>query len=178
MVIEKYTALLYINAGTKIPGFEAPGYVEASDEESTTDTETIVAPDMPTDKSAEKPTGDTDPQSTPPKKGFFSAGFATGSHALATLLTSPRTLTLMYVTLLNGFVVGALLGKFISSDATPSTRADSFSTDTGMTLYLNERYGLNAEGAGLTFIAIVAPAFIVRPLLLLSIVLCADPTRS
>lgn len=31
-----------------------------------------------------------------------------------------------------------------------------------MTLYLNEKFGLNAEGAGLVFIAIVAPAFIVR----------------
>ena len=116
LVIEKYTALLYIKGGTKISGFEAPGYIEASDEEAGTDTETetetIVAPATPTEKSVEK---ETDSETKPTTKGFFSAGFASGYRALAELLTSPRTLTLMYVSLLNGFVIGALLGQFFSS---------------------------------------------------------------
>ena len=111
LVIEKYTALLYINAGTKIPGFEAPGYVESSDEGSSTDTETVVAPATPMDESIEKSANSSDGEIAPAKKGILSAGFASGYRALSLLLTSPRTLTLMYVTLLNGFVIGALLGR-------------------------------------------------------------------
>lgn len=36
--------------------------------------------------------------------------------------------------------------------------------DSSMTLYLNSRYGLDSEGAGLVFIAAVVPAFIGSPL--------------
>jgi hypothetical protein len=61
------------------------------------------------------------------------------------MLQSPRAMTTMALTFLNGFIVGAL-------------------QDTGMTLYLEEEYGLTSFGAGLVFLGFVVPTFFASPL--------------
>ncbi|GAA5986337.1 hypothetical protein JCM10908_003709 [Rhodotorula pacifica] len=61
------------------------------------------------------------------------------------MLKSPRAMTTMALTLLNGFIVGAL-------------------QDTGMTLYLEEEYHLTSFGAGLVFLGFVVPTFFASPL--------------
>lgn len=123
IVVEKYTALRYIRAGTKIRGFEAPGYVEASDDESSMDADTIVAPATPTDKpiANEKSVESIESEVEKSAKQVISEGFKQGCSALGKLFTSPRTLTLMYVSLLNGIVIGALLGQSSSSSVTTSS---------------------------------------------------------
>ena len=63
--------------------------------------------------------------------------------AIATMCRSRRYLTLFGVTFVNGVALGGLL-------------------DSSMTLYLNDRYGINSLGAGLVFIAAVSYTQFVR----------------
>ncbi|GAA6036084.1 hypothetical protein JCM8097_006605 [Rhodosporidiobolus ruineniae] len=61
------------------------------------------------------------------------------------LCKSPRAMTSIYLTFINGFIVGSAL-------------------DTAMTIYLETKYGLSSLGAGLVFLGVVIPTFFVSPL--------------
>ncbi|GAA99059.1 uncharacterized protein L969DRAFT_74093 [Mixia osmundae IAM 14324] len=67
-----------------------------------------------------------------------------GKAALG-LLTSKRAMTLVAVTVWLGILTGGLF-------------------DAAQTLLLNHRYGLNSQGAGLVFIAVIAPGLVTGPL--------------
>lgn len=171
-IIEKHNAIKYIRAGHYIPNFEAPGYVDPNktiDPTKTIDSQqTFIAPDATTnpiepvatapfhneaDKSASTATDES--HATELDKSASSA--MAESHAdlkakipshwigLWHMLQSPRAMTTMGLTFLNGFIVGAL-------------------QDTGMTLYLEQEYGLTSFGAGLVFLGFVVPTFFASPL--------------
>lgn len=172
-IIEKHNAIKYIRAGHYIPNFEAPGYVDPHktiDPTKTIDSQkTVIAPDAATnprepvaaassqtevDKSASDPSDDS--HATQLNKSAIDP--SAESHAadlkakipshwigLWHMLQSPRAMTTMALTFLNGFIVGAL-------------------QDTGMTLYLEEEYGLTSFGAGLVFLGFVVPTFFASPL--------------
>ncbi|GAA5908941.1 hypothetical protein JCM6882_004950 [Rhodosporidiobolus microsporus] len=61
------------------------------------------------------------------------------------LCKSPRAMTNVYLSFMNGFIFGSLL-------------------DTGMTLYLETTYHLTSLGAGLVFLGAVIPTFFASPL--------------
>lgn len=171
-IIEKHTALKYIRAGHYIPNFEAPGYVDPNktiDPTKTIDSQkTVITSDLatrPTEPVATAPLQDEVDKSTSAAADEShateidkSASNATDeSHAdlkakipshwigLWHMLQSPRAMTTMALTFLNGFIVGAL-------------------QDTGMTLYLEQEYGLTSFGAGLVFLGFVVPTFFASPL--------------
>lgn len=154
-IIEKHNALKYIRAGHYIPNFEAPGYVDTARTIDSQKTCTAAVPESEMLKPAEC-------AGSPPLRPELEATASTaseGHHAAAALksripthwiglwhlLQSPRAMTTIALTFLNGFVVGAL-------------------QDTGMTLYLEEEYGLTAFGAGLVFLGFVVPTFFVLSL--------------
>lgn len=136
LLIEKHIALKYIQAGHDIPNFEAPGYV---DPRKTTDSQETVAtspePEATTAEGKAAPEG---------KAVSLSGSRKIPSHWLGLweMLKSPRAMTTILLTLLNGFIVGAL-------------------QDTGQTIYLEEQYGLTSFGAGLVFLGFVVPTFFV-----------------
>lgn len=80
----------------------------------------------------------TEPESEKPQKPSSLPG-------LKVLLTHPRPLTVFALCLLNGLTFGGLL-------------------DTGLTLYLQEFYGLGSLGAGLVFLSLIIPTFFASPL--------------
>ncbi|GAA5865619.1 hypothetical protein JCM3774_002073 [Rhodotorula dairenensis] len=151
-IIEKHSALKYIRAGHYIPNFEAPDYVDPT---KTVDSQTTCAagPDAALksiDRSAEAATAPTEMDESNPdgvQEHHVSLKTKIPTHwiGLWHLLKIPRALTTIALMLLNGFVVGAL-------------------QDTGMTLYLEEEYGLSAFGAGLVFLGFVVPTLFVSPL--------------
>ncbi|KAJ8295615.1 putative MFS-type transporter C18.02 [Rhodotorula toruloides] len=133
-IIEKKTALRWIEKGVVIPGFSAPTYPPAHDE--------VQGPK------------DVSPAATNPEgaaeKGQLadsSASASTGSNLWRTtwrLVQDPRASVAIGIAMLYGVVFGLL--------------------DTGMVLYVKDQYGLDEQGAGLIFIAVVVPSFIVSPL--------------
>ncbi|BGP54868.1 hypothetical protein JCM8202_003377 [Rhodotorula sphaerocarpa] len=139
LLIEKHIALKYIQAGHDIPNFEAPGYV---DPRKTTDSQETVAtspePEATTAEGKAAPEG---------KAVSLSGSRKIPSHWLGLweMLKSPRAMTTILLTLLNGFIVGAL-------------------QDTGQTIYLEEQYGLTSFGAGLVFLGFVVPTFFASPI--------------
>lgn len=143
LVVEKHRTVELIRAGkVVIKNFEAPGF--SSKDSITTDEEEKAGIDVESADTLREEADSTDSKSKAVDSENVGEKLSRWAPVKG-LLTSPRALSLLYVTLLNGIVIGALL-------------------DTGMTLYLNERYGLNAEGAGLVFIASVVPAFIASPI--------------
>lgn len=130
-IIEKKTALRWIEKGVVIPGFSAPTYPPAHDE--------VQGPK------------DVSPAATNPEgaaeKGQLadsSASASTGSNLWRTtwrLVQDPRASVAIGIAMLYGVVFGLL--------------------DTGMVLYVKDQYGLDEQGAGLIFIAVVVPSFIV-----------------
>lgn len=151
-IIEKHNALKYIRAGHHIQNFEAPDYVDPT---KTVDSQTTCAAlpgaaQKPADaaeaSSARSDVDGATPESLKePQHAGLAAKIPTHWIGLWHLLKSPRALTTIALMLLNGFVVGAL-------------------QDTGMTLYLEEEYGLTAFGAGLVFLGFVLPTLVVRGL--------------
>ncbi|GAA5863358.1 hypothetical protein JCM3774_005264 [Rhodotorula dairenensis] len=155
-IIEKHNALKYIHAGHYIPNFEAPGYVDPAHTIDSQKTCTVaVVPDSELKQPAE-PAGplsrsqigvDNAVSDEAPQAHHAALKSKIPTHwiGLWHLLQSPRAMTTIALTFLNGFVVGAL-------------------QDTGMTLYLEEEYGLTAFGAGLVFLGFVVPTFFASPL--------------
>ncbi|BGP15368.1 hypothetical protein JCM10213v2_003336 [Rhodosporidiobolus nylandii] len=170
LIIEKHQALRYIRQGHRVKGFEAPGYVdpdadaqgkegeEREGEEGQRQREgeggqrqeqgTVQVP------LAERTEGDGAVREEAVKEGLGEqgerrkkSGFAIPEEILGfyLLLHSPRALTNLFLSFMNGFIVGGLL-------------------DTGMTIYLESEYGLSSLGAGLVFLGVVVPTFFASPL--------------
>jgi len=157
VIIEKHEALKWVKNGVVVKNFEAPGWNEGKsetqekeEEEETAEVRTLSesAPVSPTKAIAEA-SHETDQVQTPPSK--------IPSHwaGLFAMMINPRALTCFTLTLLNGFIFGGL-------------------ADSAMTIYLNDAYGLNSQGAGLVYLGIVAPVFFVRFILLHRAFPCTD----
>lgn len=142
LMIEKHAALQYIRAGHYIPNFEAPGYVDpltsstslhdldgtVSKNNASFDDMALFDPDTVPLARAEMDQGPNDLKSQ----------FIGYWH----MLQSPRAMTTILLTLVNGFVAGGM-------------------QDTGLTLYLQHRYHMTSSGAGLVFLGLVIPVFFV-----------------
>ncbi|SCZ90569.1 BZ3500_MvSof-1268-A1-R1_Chr9g10882 [Microbotryum saponariae] len=152
-VIEKRTALKWIRAGRiDLPNFEAPGYTnpnEKTTEEAKADGQILPGQEVrPVIADGSRP-------ASIDSAGGVEKGQAEESErkpatelgpwaALKIMTTSMRPVTLFALTLLNGITLGGLL-------------------DTGMTLHLNDIYGLDSLGAGLVFIGLIVPSFVASP---------------
>lgn len=161
-IIEKHVALKYIRAGHYIPDFEAPGYVDPTqtiDSQKTVAISPVAGSDnkdaLVTPGGSARPTegdGDgswardagDDTADDAEKAGSGGVQSKIPSHwiGLWHMLSSPRAMTTCVLTLLNGFIVGAL-------------------QDTGLTLYLETQYHQTSFGAGLIFLGFVIPTFFV-----------------
>ncbi|GAA5859798.1 hypothetical protein JCM8547_007033 [Rhodosporidiobolus lusitaniae] len=148
-IVEKHIALKYIRAGlVEIKGFEAPGYEAEKEKENKGDGEsdgTIVAPLADAtegDKTTEKKTAEAVMEKRE-GKGWMSR-VPDEFLGFIILVQSPRALVSIALTFLNGYIVGGML-------------------DTGMTIYLENEYGLDSLGAGLVFLGTVVPTFFASP---------------
>ncbi|BGO97902.1 hypothetical protein RTBOTA2_001392 [Rhodotorula toruloides] len=133
-IVEKKTALKWIEKGVVIPGFSAPNYPAAHDE--------VLEP-KDVSPAATIPEGAAEKGQLAVSQDFAS----TGSNLWRTtwrLVQDPRASVAIGIAMLYGVVFGLL--------------------DTGMVLYVKDQYGLDEQGAGLIFIAVVVPSFIVSPL--------------
>jgi hypothetical protein len=138
LIVEKHVALKYVEAGYSIPGFEAPGYISLENKlaalEKVDSEKSIESPSSSSSEMTVLPS--VDPALPPSRRKV-------PWLALGRLFTNPRCVTLLAATLLNGVALGGIL-------------------DTGMTLWLNQQYGLDALGAGLVFLGAVVPSIFVR----------------
>ncbi|GAA5989368.1 hypothetical protein JCM5350_005690 [Sporobolomyces pararoseus] len=169
VIVEKHQALKWVRNGVVIKGFEAPGYNEGKsenvkqqgeleeeeEEEGDVEARTLHEPNPTRNEKLETPPGSStdqpqrrisddprseSPSSPPPTKSKLPSHWT----GLFEMMKNPRALTSFLLTLLNGFTVGGL-------------------ADSAMTIYLNDRYGLNSQGAGLVYLAIVIPVFFASP---------------
>ncbi|ORY87390.1 major facilitator superfamily domain-containing protein [Leucosporidium creatinivorum] len=136
LVVEKHVAVKWVEAGlVDIPNFEAPGYLSPAAKEK------LAKAEGKTVEELSEPTGvqsqEQDP-TTDKKEATTWTGFLT-------VCTSMRPVTLFLLTALNGITLGGLL-------------------DSAMTLYLENQYGMNSLGAGLTFMGLVVPTLFVSPI--------------
>lgn len=166
IVIEKHVALRWIDKGVEIPNFEAPGY---------------IAP--PSSRTLSKSSFDSPPTTSSIQYGVEELSIGGGEKeekitrgrerrdhkaspwpALLQMVTSPRPITLFILSGFQGFVIGGVLGErsWCSEGVEPNFLTHELLTDTGMTLWLQQQYGLDALGAGLVFIGAVVPSFVVR----------------
>ncbi|GAA5827163.1 hypothetical protein JCM3770_000341 [Rhodotorula araucariae] len=145
LLIEKHQALRWMRAGRAIPNFEALGYSPAA-----------AAPGTDSkDSEPSTPVDGADALRAAPVQDVGPPAVAHGDaqhsrlppHVLGLLhmMRDPRALTCFMVTLVNGIVAGGL-------------------QETGLTLWVEEQYGLNSEGAGLVFLGVVVPTFFGSPI--------------
>jgi Na+/melibiose symporter-like transporter len=136
LVIEKHVAVKWVEAGlVDIPNFEAPGYLSPAAKEKLAKAE---------GKPVEQLTEPTGAQANAQAPGTRKEETNTWAGFL-TICTSMRPVTLFLLTGLNGITLGGLL-------------------DSAMTLYLEDTYGMNSLGAGLTFMGLVVPTLFVSPM--------------
>lgn len=153
VIIEKHQALRWVRAGVEIKNFEAPGYnedkseTEKVQEQEERESETRSEHQSDPRKAPTFNEGDVETPLASPKRSPDHSTSKLPSHwnGLLSMMRNPRALTCFAITLLNGFIVGGL-------------------ADSALTIYLNEQYGLNSEGAGLVYLAIVVPVFFASPL--------------
>ncbi|GAA5829780.1 hypothetical protein JCM11251_007876 [Rhodosporidiobolus azoricus] len=173
-IIEKHQALKWIEKGVKIEGFEAPGYSDetegkkkAGEREETQPTKDREGKEQEREKEVvEVPLSEATPgepriaeqtedvlaekvesvkkDEEEGKKGVASR-IPDEFLGFYVLCKSPRAMTNVYLSFMNGFIFGSLL-------------------DTGMTLYLETTYSLTSLGAGLVFLGAVIPTFFASPL--------------
>lgn len=148
LIVEKHRAVEWIRRGKEVRGFEAPGWVDEVNtrvEEPKKEREkTIPAGDAEDNARIPVPLADSTPSSTSSDTTLAPSHSRIPSHWIGFLhlLRHPRALTSFLLTLLNGIIAGGL-------------------QDTGLTIYLEEEYGLSSFGAGLVFLGIVVPTFFV-----------------
>lgn len=128
-IVEKKTALGWIEKGVAIPRFSAPNYPattsESQDQKHSPPCATLNVADEQ-HQLAHSP----EPTST---RSLWRTSWR--------LMQDPRASVAVGVAMLYGAVFGLL--------------------DTGMVLYIKDKYGLDEQGAGLIFIAVVVPSFFV-----------------
>lgn len=132
LIIEKKEAMRWIEKGVTIPGFSAPGYPSRPSKE-----EANVAVASTPDSSSSDATEVTAailPKLIPDSTSLWQTTWR--------LLHNSRAA----VALSMAFLYGADFGLL----------------EAGMVLYVKELYGLDEQGAGLIFLAVVIPSFIVR----------------
>ncbi|BGP39370.1 hypothetical protein JCM10449v2_003308 [Rhodotorula kratochvilovae] len=136
-IIEKHQAIRWIRAGHTIPNFEALGYKPDATSSETKDSD----PSSPVGGTA------VSPDALAPEHALEAPHSRLPPHVLGLLhmMLNPRALTCFMVTLVNGIVAGGL-------------------QETGLTLWVEEQYGLNSEGAGLVFLGVVVPTFFGSPI--------------
>ncbi|GAA5976189.1 hypothetical protein JCM11641_001076 [Rhodosporidiobolus odoratus] len=171
-IIEKRQALKYIAEGHRIEGFEAPGYSasaaaregEGEEEGDRTRFRVPLSQNTPEDvelrekeqeREHERESGvveqDQAWEEQPKKKEKPNQPARTKRRipdelvGFLHLMADPRAACNLYISLMNGFIVGGLL-------------------DTGMTIYLENEYGLSSLGAGVVFLGVVVPTFFASPL--------------
>ncbi|BGP23006.1 hypothetical protein JCM10295v2_001899 [Rhodotorula toruloides] len=133
-IIEKKTALRWVEKGVVIPGFSAPNYSPAT--ASDRELKDVISPATATQGAAEKRQLADGSESAAEDSNLWRTTWR--------LVQDPRAAVAVGIALLYGVVFGLL--------------------DTGMALYVKSQYGLDEQGAGLIFIAVVVPSFIVSPL--------------
>lgn len=111
LVIEKFTAIAWIEAGVEIPGFEAMGYtpkvaMKGVDTDSMT---SVLATTTMIDEEAAL--ASKEPIDAPTLITSVKAKQAIPWAALGGLFKSPRVLTLLACTFLDGWVLGGILGS-------------------------------------------------------------------
>ncbi|GEM11685.1 MFS amine transporter [Rhodotorula toruloides] len=136
LIVEKKTALDWIQRGVTIPHFSAPDYPPAT---TTSKEEAIVPLARSTTITSSEATEVAVP--IPPKAETEGANLW---QTMWRLLRNPRAA----VALAMAFLYGADFGLL----------------EAGMVLYVKEHYGLDEQGAGLIFLAVVIPSFIIAPL--------------
>ncbi|BGO90957.1 hypothetical protein NBRC10512v2_003217 [Rhodotorula toruloides] len=150
LIVEKHRAVEWIRRGKEVWGFEAPGWVDEVNtrvEEPKKEREkTIPAGDAEDNARIPVPLADSTPSSTSSDTTLAPSHSRIPSHWIGFLhfLRHPRALTSFLLTLLNGIIAGGL-------------------QDTGLTIHLEEEYGLSSFGAGLVFLGIVVPTFFGSP---------------
>ncbi|GAA5956568.1 hypothetical protein JCM3765_003486 [Sporobolomyces pararoseus] len=175
VIVEKHQALKWVqNGGVVIKGFEAPGYhnnegKSENEKQQEVEEEDVEARTLHESSNPGNKIQKTEKPETPDQIG--GVGSSTTDHqcqqqqtvvvdnassespksklpshwtGLFEMMKNPRALTSFALTLLNGFTVGGL-------------------ADSAMTIYLNDHYGLNSQGAGLVYLAIVIPVFFASP---------------
>ena len=101
LVIEKHVALEWIQAGVDIPGFEAPGYTPSPTTPEGKSGENSISEAAPIPLSSGRAADDiNEPPSGPPSPW----------EPLLHMITSPRPVTNFILTILNGIVLGGVLG--------------------------------------------------------------------
>lgn len=100
LVIEKHVALKWIRAGVEIPGFEAPGYTPTSSDPKSDDSLSSPSP-IPL-KTAATAAEQEEPDTFTTLPSAWSA--------LLTMVTSARPVTNFALTVLNGIILGGMLG--------------------------------------------------------------------
>ncbi|GEM11684.1 MFS transporter [Rhodotorula toruloides] len=130
-IIEKKTALRWVEKGVVIPGFSAPNYSPAT--ASDRELKDVISPATATQGAAEKRQLADGSESAAEDSNLWRTTWR--------LVQDPRAAVAVGIALLYGVVFGLL--------------------DTGMALYVKSQYGLDEQGAGLIFIAVVVPSFIV-----------------
>ncbi|BGP30281.1 hypothetical protein JCM10296v2_002035 [Rhodotorula toruloides] len=136
LIVEKKTALMWIKRGITIRSFSAPDYPPAN---STSKEEAVV----PLAPSSTITSSEATEVATPvlPKSERNGASLW---ETMWRLVHNPRAV----VALSMAFLYGADFGLL----------------EAGMVLYVKERYGLDEQGTGLIFLAVVIPSFIIAPL--------------
>lgn len=160
LIVEKQRALEWIKRGVEIKGFEAPGYVDEAKtrvESSATsagakEEKTIPGGEAEAHSRIPVPLSDSTPSDTTiaPSPSAGAQSHPSSSHpripshwiGFLHLMRHPRALTSFLLTLMNGIIAGGL-------------------QDTGLTIYLENEYGLSSFGAGLVFLGVVVPTFFV-----------------
>jgi len=82
-------------------------------------------------------------------------------QAIGRLMKLPRALSILYLVMVQGFVLGGLLEGSMSEHVKSIV---GVSLTRLPAIYLNYKYGYNSLAAGLVFIAAVAPTFVTSPL--------------
>ncbi|BGO98782.1 hypothetical protein JCM10021v2_002443 [Rhodotorula toruloides] len=157
LIVEKHRAVGWIRRGVEVRGFEAPGWVDevktvVEEPRKEQGEKTIPAGDAEDNARIPVPLADSTFSDTALAPSSSRAPSHSHSHSripshwigFLHLLRHPRALTSFLLTLLNGIIAGGL-------------------QDTGLTIYLEEEYGLSSFGAGLVFLGIVVPTFFGSP---------------
>ncbi|BGP24065.1 hypothetical protein JCM10295v2_002966 [Rhodotorula toruloides] len=152
LIVEKHRAMEWITAGVEVRGFEAPGWVDEAktrvEEPRNGGEKTVPAGETEDGARVPVPLSDSTPSSAstlfPPSPSPTNSHIHSHWIGFLHLLRHPRALTSFLLTLLNGIIAGGL-------------------QDTGLTIYLEETYGLSSFGAGLVFLGVVVPTFFGSP---------------
>ncbi|KAM0792095.1 hypothetical protein ACM66B_004799 [Microbotryomycetes sp. NB124-2] len=138
LVIEKHVALKWIRAGHDIPGFESPYGLPTA---LTTATETTV---VETACSSTVDHKQQQPAIAPVSKKDDQRAKTTWKGVLF-LVTDMRPVSCLLYIFIEGIAIGGLV-------------------ESGMTLKLEDHYGLSSLGAGLAFIGLVVPTILASPI--------------